>query len=222
LPKQKRIYTRSRTAAGALLGCLVTCWASPGLANNKAAPAHKDEAMKKTINQQAVAADLEGAWLTGLEGAELAEGKQLIADLVVDWAREADSDPDPESVLAVQRTDLGQAARCKSAQERLNVLRVEVLQRKINRLSVASWALGTGVVDHKIAAEAARAEGQKLIAQADALVPRVAAIADADAVKRLRRDLNEVRMEALYAVEGKAMSIRLNRYQEEHSQTPRH
>jgi hypothetical protein len=46
----------------------------------------------------------------------------------------------------------------------------------------------------------------------DALAPRWQAIADAQARQTLQRDIDEVRMEALYAVERKAMSQRLRRY----------
>ena len=42
------------------------------------------------------------------------------------------------------------------------------------------------------------------------------AIQDSGTQQRLMRDLNEVRMEAPYAVERKAMSLRLNRYLQDH------
>ncbi|HZS39229.1 MAG TPA: hypothetical protein VFF06_20500 [Polyangia bacterium] len=178
--------------------------------------------MTKAIDQKAVAAELERSLLAGLDGKQRDDGARLATELAADWAREANSDPDPPAVLEVQRADLDAAVSGKTPQQRLDVLRAQVVERKINRASVATWALGTGVVDGKIAGDAARAEGQKLLAQIDALTADVKTLADADTSKRLMRDLNEARMEALYAVERKAMSLRLNRYQQDHPAPAKH
>ena len=117
---------------------------------------------------------------------------------------------------AVQRKDLEEAGQGKTPAEHLDLLRSEVVKRRINQLSVKSYALGVALIDGKTEAAAARTEGEALLKQADALAPDLKAIHDLGAQKRLQRDLNEARMEALYAVEQKAMSLRLNRYQEAH------
>lgn len=172
--------------------------------------------MSTRIDEQTVTAELARAVLVELNAHERAEAAPLVHELVADWAREANSASDPQSVLAIQRADLDEALRDKHGSDRLTVLRVATLERAIRRLSVKSFALGTAVVDKRTTPDTARAEGQALMAETDALLPRLQAIGDADAAKRLRRDLNEVRMEALFAVERKAMSLRLNRYQQEH------
>ena len=172
--------------------------------------------MSTRIDEQAVTAELSKTVLAELNSEERAEAAPLVKELAADWAREANSASEPQSVLAIQRADLDESMRDKHGSDRLTVLRVETLQRAINRLSVRSFALGTALVDKRTTPEAARPQGQALMAETDALLPRLHAIGDVDAAKRLQRDLNEVRMEALFAVEGKAMSLRLNRYQEDH------
>jgi hypothetical protein len=164
------------------------------------------------IDERAVIAELSSAVMGRLDKRDQTEAAQLLVELVADWAREANSDGDPQSVLVVQRKDLDAALHGKTGPELLGCLRVEVAQRKINRLSAASWALGSGLIDGRITQQAAHDQGLALMADTDAVLRELDNISDAEANKRLRRDLNEVRMEALYAVERKAMSLRLNRY----------
>ncbi len=89
---------------------------------------------------------------------------------------------------------------------------VQQLTRRIGQLGARSYELGSQIVDEKIEPSAARTQGEDLLREVDELTPDVKAIQDSDVQRRLMRDLNEVRMEALYAVERKAMSLRLNRY----------
>jgi hypothetical protein len=89
---------------------------------------------------------------------------------------------------------------------------VRELTRRIGQLGMRSYELGSQLVDNRIDASEARTQGESLLREVDELTPEVKAIQDSDAQRRLMRDLNEVRMEALYAVERKAMSLRLNRY----------
>ena len=91
-------------------------------------------------------------------------------------------------------------------------LAVQQLTRRIGQLGSRSYELGSQIVDETIEASAARSQGESLLREVDELTADVKAIQDPEAQRRLMRDLNEVRMEALYAVERKAMSLRLNRY----------
>jgi hypothetical protein len=166
--------------------------------------------MKPSIDENAIKEDLRRAWLPGMGASEAREAEGLIRDLVADWAREANSDADPPAVLAIQKKDLDDLAA--SHPDRLDALRIAVLQRQLNRLSAKSYSLGTDLIDKRLSADAGRGQGHALLQEIDVLLPKLASIQDAEAAKRLRRDLNEARMEALYAVEGKAMSIRLNHY----------
>lgn len=172
--------------------------------------------MKARIDQAALQHALEGQVLAGVEGDAAAEGRTLVGELVRDWAREADSDQDPPAVLAVLRKDLDGALVNQGPAARVETLRVQVLERKVNRLSARCNALGQAVVDGRLGKEEARAKGQALLAEFDGVWPVLAAVKDGAVAARLRRDLNEARMDALYAVERQAMSRRLADYQQSH------
>jgi hypothetical protein len=165
------------------------------------------------VTHAATVEELSGDWVSGLSGADAREAQQLLGALVADWSREADTAP--VDVRTIQRQELAEAGRGKSPREKLDLLRSEVTKRRINRLSGQSYALGSQIVDGKIDLAAARTQGKALLEAVDALNSDVKAIQDAGVQRRLQRDLNEVRMEALYAVEHKAMSLRLNRYQQD-------
>ena len=78
------------------------------------------------IDTRRAAADL-APWLDGLDPAHHAEGERLLAEVVTDWAREADPTPDPQAVLAIQRERLEAAGRGRDADGRLAVLRAHTL-----------------------------------------------------------------------------------------------
>ena len=90
----------------------------------------------------------------------------------------------------------------------------------MRRLSAQSYALGQKIIEKKIATEEARREGEAMMAAVDTLAPRWQAIVDANAKADLHRQIQDVRMEALYAVERKAMSARLSRYAADHGDKP--
>ena len=169
--------------------------------------------MQAGSDQTILVEELSREWLAGLSEADARDARPLVGALVADWAREAAADP--VGIGATQRQELKEAGQGKSPSERLDLLRSEVTKRRVNRLSVQSYALGSQLVDGTIDPAAARAQGEPLLQAVDALTSEVKAIQDDGARRRLQRDLNEVRMEALYAVEHKAMSLRLNRYQQD-------
>lgn len=140
------------------------------------------------------------------------EARAELAELAADWLREIGEDADAPAVLALLRKELLERIAGRSPAERRDILRWQSLQRRVRRLSVQSYALGQQVVDGTIPPEQARAEGERIIAAIDGLAPRWQGVVDAQAKATLQRDIQEVRMEALYAVERKAMSVRLGRY----------
>lgn len=173
--------------------------------------------MTKAIDQGELVAELAGTWLDGLTGADRTEGRSLLKKLVADWAREADSDSDPEAVNKIQKSDLTEAGRGLGPKERLATLRLQLLGRQIKRLRVRTYALGTSILDGKTTAAAGKKKGAPLLKEAEELLARLRELPDTADSQRLHRDLTEAQMEALFAVEGKAMSLRLNRYKGDQS-----
>ena len=167
--------------------------------------------MTTGIDRQRVTADLAREWLSGLSGARRAEGERLLGDLVAGWAEEADATPDPNAVLRFQRSDLEAAGAGRDANGRLEALRLIVLRRAIDRLGAETYALGVAILDAKVGGEEARGRGRDLLDRAEALAPGVKALPQNPEAVPLRRELNDAVMEALFAVEGKAMSPRLER-----------
>jgi hypothetical protein len=100
------------------------------------------------------------------------------------------------------------------------ILRALVLGRRISRLRVRTFALGRAILDGTTAAEAARDDGRGLLREAEALSAQVRAIGDPTAAAHLMALLGDALMEALFAVEGKAMSPRLARHSRDRAVEP--
>jgi hypothetical protein len=145
--------------------------------------------------------------LEGLDGSDLQAGRRAAADVLADWQREADSQDDPAAVHRFQREDLTAQLTGQDAAGRLEVLRRRAIGRKVDRLNVRALALGRRVLD----GEDGEAEGRALLTAAEELAPEVAALAGSPEKAAIKRDLDEAVMDALYAVERKAMSHRLAR-----------
>lgn len=150
--------------------------------------------------------------LAGLQGGERARGEALLGTLVRDWVAEAGSSGMADSVLSILRNDLATAMSGLGPAERLAVLEAEVLDREIQVVSRQSLALGKAIIDRAVSDEEARQRGQDLLARVKELAPRIDAVTDEARRLPLRRQLEEAMLEALYAVERKAMSSRLNLY----------
>lgn len=163
-------------------------------------------------NTQKLVSELAPTVLAGLEGDDRARGDELLAELCRDWVREAGSSGKADDVLAILRDDLARATGGLGPRERLAVLEAEVLDRRLRVLSRQSLALGKEVVDRAVDDATARERGKALLEKAEALSPEIDAIAATDRRPALRRQLEEIVLEALYAVERKAMSARLDRY----------
>lgn len=151
-----------------------------------------------------------------LEDADARAARGELAEMAADWLREAGSDKDAGEILDELRREFSEQLAGKTAQQRRDVVRAVSLERRVRRLSAQSYALGQKIIEKKVADDEARREGEALMSAIDALAPRWQAIADGDAKANLQRQIDDVRMEALYAVERKAMSARLSRYAADH------
>jgi hypothetical protein len=164
--------------------------------------------------------DLSRQWGSDLPPSARAEFETLLAELVADWAREADSDADPLGVNAIQRRELEDAVQDRPLAARVAILRALVLGRRISRLRVRTFTLGRAILDGTIAAEAARDDAGGLLREAEVLSARVRALGDPVAAARLMAMLGDALMEALFALEGKAMSPRLARHAHDRAVEP--
>jgi hypothetical protein len=160
--------------------------------------------------------ELANAALAGLSESEARAARAELSEMAVDWLREAGTDKDAPAILDLLRREFAPQLAGKSPEQRRDVVRSASLERCVRRLSAQSYALGQKIIEKKISAEEARREGEALMAASDALAPRWQAIVDANAKANLQRQIQDVRLEALYAVERKAMSVRLSRYAADH------
>jgi hypothetical protein len=163
------------------------------------------------LDKERVIAELSPEWLAGLEGEQLAEGRRLLVEIADDWAREADPTPDPAAVHRFQRQDLEALGRGRDAQGRLEALRTRALGRRVDRLSVGTFSLGKAILAGTVDQDEARRRGEAFLRDAEALAPEVKQLSSSPATDAIQRDLSEAVMEALYAVERRAMSARLAR-----------
>ncbi|HEX7838892.1 MAG TPA: hypothetical protein VF469_15550 [Kofleriaceae bacterium] len=173
-----------------------------------------------TTDRQALLDSLLTSTAIGMPTGDAARMRELLDELVRDWLREAGTDDDAPAVIDLLRKDFNATVAGKPGPARLEVVRAQVLDRRIRRLGVQTFALGKQLVDGGVSRDEARSRGEALMKEIDAVASQVRALADAGARARLGRDLQEASMEALYAIEGKAMSLRLNHYASD-AQAPR-
>lgn len=150
-------------------------------------------------------------WLAGMPADEATGAGAALDQIVADWAREADGTPDPQAVLRFQQEDLAALLASVPAHQRLAALRARVLGRRLDRAGSASYALGQAVVDGSIVPEEAQRQGQALLEEIEHVAREAKALPEALAGP-LRQELSEASMEARYAIDGQAMSPRLDRY----------
>jgi hypothetical protein len=176
--------------------------------------------MSMTTDRQALLDELTASATAGMPDASAAGVRQLLDELVRDWYREAGSDADAQAVLDLLRREFDAAIDHKSAAGRLDAVRAAVLDRRIRRLGVQTFELGKRIIDGDVPRDDARARGESLMKEIEAAAAELRALTDVGARSRLGRDLQEASLEALYAIEGKAMSLRLGHYAS-HAQPPR-
>ncbi len=214
-------------ALGVLLGCGSPSPSAPS-SQPAAAPVIQDKATNagdgddgKDVSQvdQQVAA--ERAFIaSALSSVELdsdPELSDLTLELAGHWLEQANEGQSPEeqrAVLKLLRGDLAAAMKGREAESQGEVLRREVFDRRARKLGRASFALAKAVVDGTSPAEQARPQGQELLARAKTLQDDVLDLRDqdTDAVRSIRRELENVMLEAAYAMDQGPMSLRLSRY----------
>jgi hypothetical protein len=157
--------------------------------------------MTDAKKKPSMAEELEARFAEGLKGADLSEAKRLIEALVADWKREAGSGPDAEAIHAEQWKDIESKAGSETAKA-----------RRVRRVSAQTFELGTSILDGKTKAATAKTDGRRLLKEAEGVSEDLKSFPESEDTRRLRRDLGDALMEALFAVEGKAMSQRLNRH----------
>jgi hypothetical protein len=163
------------------------------------------------IDQELLRRELSGTWLDGLEGPERDEADRLLDEVVADWAREADPTPDPQAVLHFQREGLAALAQGRDAAGRLDALRTRVLTRRAEHLGAETFQLGRAILAGEATDPDARERGSELLRRAEELAAALKAVPPSPEADAARRELSDAVMEALYAVERKAMSARLAR-----------
>ncbi|HEX7838893.1 MAG TPA: hypothetical protein VF469_15555 [Kofleriaceae bacterium] len=151
------------------------------------------------------------------------ERRMLVVELVADWRREAGNDKDSADVIALLRKELSDKladARAQGLEAGLEILRAEVYDRRARALSRRSFALGKAVIDGAIAEADARARGQQILDEVKTLQAQIRALKDPDRVRVLTNDLQEVSLEATFAITRGATSRRLSDYQSSNSGAP--
>jgi hypothetical protein len=155
------------------------------------------------IDRQALLGELEAEY-----GAEARDELQWLVD---DWAREADPTPNPGAVLRFQREDLEARTAGRDGEAKLDALRTHVLARRVDQLSARTFALGKEILSGDEAD--GRARGEALRKEADALADELNRLPPSPDQDPIRRALGDAMLEALFAIERKAMSPRLAREQ---------
>jgi hypothetical protein len=151
--------------------------------------------------------------LAGLAGPDLDRGRALLGRLAADWLDEARAGGAlANQVLSILRSDLERDTQPLAPRDRLVLLEAEVLDRELRVLGNDSFALGKQIVDGNVADDDARSRGRALLSRLEAVAPKVDAITLEPKRVALRRQVDDAMLEALYAVERKAMSPRLGRY----------
>lgn len=163
------------------------------------------------IERDALVDELSSTWLDSLDGADREAGRRLLEAIVDDWAAEARGTPNPDDVLRFQRKDLDAAGARLGPADRLAVLRRRVLGRRVELLNARSHELGRAVVGEKVGDKRARRDGRALLDEAAGLARELRELPTSPELAPIRRELEEAMLDALYAVERKAMSSRLAR-----------
>jgi hypothetical protein len=150
-----------------------------------------------TLDRDALVAEL----TAGLDGAEPAA-----RELVDDWAREADSQPDPAAVLRFQREDL--AAATAEAGDTARGLELATLRRRVDRVSAESLTLARRVQGGDPPGDAANT-ARAFVRQCEELAAALERFGPGTLADALRREVGESMLDARYVLDGGATSLRL-------------
>jgi len=164
--------------------------------------------MGDPIDQTRIVEELSPQWIETLSSERRERARAVLAELVASWAVEADARPNPNAVLRFQREDLEAAAGANA--DRLAVLERELLRRKVDELNARTYQLGLAILDGELGESERRERGRGLLTEAEQFGQRAKSLG-LEPADPIRRSLSDAVMEALYAVEGRAMSARLDR-----------
>ncbi|HEX4518790.1 MAG TPA: hypothetical protein VH063_04320 [Gaiellaceae bacterium] len=159
------------------------------------------------IDQKGLVDELSST-LTGLGEGDRTRAMELLGRLVADWAREADPQPGPAAVVRYQRQDL-ETAIARSGDDPLQGIELELLRRRLDHLSAETFGLAEDTVDGKLDAADSGERGRALLVQCKEVAAELDRLGSNETTDAMRRSLGEAFLDALYAVERKAMSQRL-------------
>ncbi|MGM0578882.1 MAG: hypothetical protein ACQEXJ_24380 [Myxococcota bacterium] len=137
------------------------------------------------------------------------EGRALARELAADWSREAGDDEDRAAVLALLRSEFREALEGRDASARRALLRAEVVERRVRALGRRSLALAEEVDRGALSHAEATPEAEDILAGHETLLERVRGLRDAERRRLLSRDLQEILLEATFAMAGGARSHRM-------------
>jgi hypothetical protein len=165
--------------------------------------------------QNQLLSELSETWLSGLSPDDYESGQKLLNQLVVDWLDEAQTSSTPEVVISILKDDLAFTLDQLEPLARLQVLRLSLIRRQVDHLSAQTYQLGQAVVDVRINDSTAREEGRIYLNQAELLSAELAILNLPGQIEPVQRELADAMLDALFAVEREAMSLRLSRYLED-------
>jgi len=159
-----------------------------------------------------LAMEASGAWLDGLVEPQLSEARQLLIDLTGDGEDQvAEREGEEAAALRAElRQELLQMAEGKEPAERLALLRMTGLERRINLLGEQTFALAKSIVDGERTRAAAAAEGRALVDACSALGSELMALGAV--ANHLERPLVDATFEAIFVENEAVMSQRLEAY----------
>ncbi len=139
--------------------------------------------------------------------------REQSAQLAKAWMAEAERYPDlRDDILERHQSDFTTYLGDSQGPARQERLLAATLDHRLRRLNVRSRDLGQGVIDSTIENSQAKQEGQALMDELKPLGATIATIKDEALRRPLEREYQETSLDALYAVDRKVMSRRLNHY----------
>jgi hypothetical protein len=158
-------------------------------------------------------AELAPEVLAAVPPADTGRASTALRALTADWLREAAATDAATGhrVLQILTTDMERQLAARPPAEKTAWIEAVLLQRQVDAVAARTFALGREILDKAVGDDEARARGAALLAEVEALAPRVRAVTDPTLRAPLDQALQDALMEALFAVERKGMSLRLSR-----------
>jgi hypothetical protein len=142
-------------------------------------------------------------------GESAKQAGELLARLAEEWRREAKGKAHPESIREFQEQDLSAALGDSQDEARMDALHGFLLQRRAEQLGLRTLSLGKEILSGEATDPQAKTRGAALLKEVERLAAEGKTLGTIPPA--LQREIGEAMMEALYAVERKGMSQRLQR-----------